>query len=178
MAAELVKANGSEEAPREVPTLRPDRAYFVEQRMQNLLIVAPAGLKASDVANPVILQPLQKMLQPYSLLYIVDDEDRWIVEAMVRNNLPGKCSLVILRTIDLPPRDSASGIVLPEDVKIRQGGPAVGWLVERKNTDGSVIVMGKGCDHPEWRSERDVHDWYWAHASVRQTVAAQRRLAS
>lgn len=174
MAAEVVKVNGATEGkPREVPMLRLDRAYCAEQKVQNLLVIAPPGLKAEEVGLPIIWQGLAKMLQPYSRVDVVDDDDRWLVEVMVRGNLPGKCSVVVLRTIDLPARDASGGIALPENVKIRLAGPATGWLVERTNPDGTLTVMGKGTDHPEWRSERDVHDWYWSHAAVRQTVAGQ-----
>jgi len=178
--AKAAKGNGADSAVlvKELPTLRPDKCYCEEQKAQRLMIYAPAGLKADDAGNPAIWQALSHMLVPFSTGWLIGDGERWAVEFMVRSNLPGRCSVVPLRTVDLPTFDHTAKRTLPENLSVRHGGSAAGWIVERTNPDGSTTMIGKGSDHPEWQSEEDVIRWALDHASVRQPPAGPRRFGA
>ncbi|MCC7079470.1 MAG: hypothetical protein IT530_02265 [Burkholderiales bacterium] len=176
MAEAKTKGNGADPtAAKALPTLRPDKCFCAEQKTQSLVVFAPAGLAAGDVGNPAIWQALSRMLQPFSTGWVIAEDERWAVEFMVRSAIPGRCTVVALRTVDLPAFDHAARRTLPQNMSVRFGGASVGWVVERKNPDGSLTVLGRGTDHPEWHGEEDVIRWCLDHASVRQPAEGVRR---
>lgn len=173
------KANGGEPAEeRVVPPLRPADCYFeaAGQKTQALLIFADEKMRAEDVARPEIWQLLVDSLVPLSTAWVHAADESWAVEVMIRSNIPGRCSVHVLRTARFDPIDHSAKRVLPENYAVVYLGAADGWGAVRTNPDGSKQTLVTTRTNPSLQTEEETVRWLLDQNFLRQAAVGPRRI--
>lgn len=170
------KANGEAvQIERQVPIAAQKDHYFVEQKVLHTFLIAPRGSLEADVEQPEFYSQLKKeWLSQYALVTVVNQEGTWLKTVRVYSAAPLAVQEVSTERFSGVPQSDGS-MELGPNVRIRQGGPVDGIIVERRNADGSMQIVGRGVDHPEWRSEADAREWVRAASWYQQPIAPAPR---
>lgn len=166
-AAQAQKGNG---AAKPLPVI-PRASYRLREYSTNTWnVILPLGATKADISQPSLFSTAPEGVERLDVLWLGANDDSFIAEAICLEGSKQGCRIQVLRVIDLPPRSvAAPGDGLPANYSITMGTTEEGWVVSRKNSDGSVHVLGMGRDHTEWQGQYEAaRSWLRSHAAVQQ----------
>jgi len=161
-------AKGGNGAGKPLPVI-PSGSYRLREYSTNTWNVAlPSGATKADLSQPSLFSTAPNGVERFDVMWLCANDDSFIVEAICLEGSKQGCSVQILRVIDLPPRSVGTpGEGLPANYSITMGTHEEGWIVSRKNADGSRHVLGMSRDY-QWKSYEDARTWLRSHAAVQQ----------